>query len=269
MFSTRFIVKAFIFFLTLTHTSLAYSEYNLATNEQEYLFISREKEISMGRNIAERVEEKFKADPNYTNQEKVDAIGQKLAEVSDRRDMVFHFKILVEEDMKNAFALPGGYIYLFKDLVDELEDDEIAAILAHEIGHVCARHSIKRLQTGLGYQVLSILVVAGARDSYTKRKAYEAFGHLMMAYSRQDELEADRLAVRYLKRAGYDPEAMVRTVDKLIKWQMNSRTRPKRYWYTHPYLSARRSATNQEITGQMSFDDYMNVPDDEDYIIPY
>jgi len=267
--TTRFTLKAVIIFSCLFCTSPAYSVYNLATNEEDNLFISREKEARMGQNISEQVEEKFDLDPNYINQEKVDRIGQEIAAVCDRKDLIFHFKVLDEDDVKNAFALPGGYIYLFKALVDQLEDDEIAAILAHEVGHVCARHSIKRLQAGLGYQVLSILVAAGARDSYTKRKASEAFGHLMMAHSREDELEADRLAVKYLKKAGYDPEAMVRTVDKLIKWQMDSKATRKRYWYTHPYLSARRSATNQEIAGQMSFDDYMNVPDDEDYVVPY
>ncbi|NQT95145.1 MAG: M48 family metalloprotease [Candidatus Omnitrophica bacterium] len=222
----------------------------------------------MGRNIAKQVEEKIDIDTNYTNQERIDIIGQKIASVCDRKDLIFHFKVLDEEDVKNAFALPGGYIYVFKDLIRGLEDDEVAAILAHEIGHVCARHSIKRLHKGLGYQIMSILVVAGAKDAYTKRKAQEAFGHLMLANTREDELEADKLAVKYLKKAGYDPEAVVKVVDKLIKWQMDSPPGRKRYWYTHPYLAARRSAANQAITGEISFDDYMNVTEDEGYVIP-
>jgi len=250
-------------------TSPAFSEYNLATGEEETLFISREKEINMGRSISMQVEQKFNLDENYTNQEKVDIIGEKLAKVCDRKDLVFHFAVLDEEDVENAFALPGGYIYIFKALLEQLDDDELAAILAHEIGHVCARHSVKRLQNGLGYQVLQILVIAGAKDNYTKRKASEAFGHLMMANSREDEYEADALAVKYLKKADYDPKAMVKVLDKLLEWQMEKRTTPKRYWYTHPYLSSRRGAVNREITGQMEFDDYLNITENEDYIIPY
>jgi predicted Zn-dependent protease len=246
-----------------------YSEYNLATGREETLFISIEKEVEMGRSISEQVENKFELDKNHLNQEKVARIGKKIADVSDRRELIYRFRVLDKDDVENAFALPGGYVYIFKALFEKLDDDEIAAILAHEVGHICARHGIKRLQSGLGYQILQILVAGGARDSYTRRKAGEAFGQLMLANSREHEFEADVLAVRYLERAGYDPAAMVKVLDKLITWQMEGKTGPKRYWYTHPYLSARRAKVNKEITGQMSFSDYMNLTEEESYIIPY
>jgi len=162
----------------------SYSEYNLATGQEETLFISIEKEIQMGRSVSEQVESKFKLDANYFNQEKVARIGKDIEDVSDRQELIFRFKVLDEEDVENAFALPGGFIYIFKALLEKLEDDEIAAILAHEVGHVCARHGIKRLQSGLGYQILQILVTSGARDSYSRRKAGEAFNQLMLANSR-------------------------------------------------------------------------------------
>jgi predicted Zn-dependent protease len=254
-------------FLILILINPAKAEYSLATNKEELILISQEKEISMGKSIAKQVETKFKEDTNYTNQEKVALIGQRLAAVCDRKDLIFYFTVLDEKDTENAFALPGGYVYIFKALLEKLDDDEIAAILAHEIGHVCAKHTIKRLQAGLGYQVLQILVMRGAEDNYTRRKAYEAFAQLMLAYSRSDEFEADALAIKYLRKAGIDQKAMLRVLDKLIKWQMEKPTTPKRYWYTHPYLSARRSTVNQQITGQINFDDYINITDDEDYII--
>jgi predicted Zn-dependent protease len=247
----------------------SYSEYNLATGKEETLFISIEKEIDMGRSISEQVDKKFKLDENYLNQEKVARIGKKIADVSDRRELIYSFKVIDEDDVENAFALPGGYVYIFKALLEKLDDDEIAAILAHEVGHVCARHGIKRLQSGLGYQILQILVTGAAKDSYTRSKAGEAFGQLMLANSREHEFEADALAVKYLKKADLDPEAMVRVLDKLIKWQMEGKTGPKRYWYTHPYLAARRGKVNREITGQMTFEDYMNLTDEESYIVPY
>ena len=260
----------FLFFLFFPANSIyPYSEYNLATGKEETLFISIEKEIEMGRSISEQVEKKFKLDENYLHQEKVARLGKRIAEVSDRRELIYNFRVLDENDVENAFALPGGYIYIFKALLEKLDDEEIAAILAHEVGHVCARHGIKRLHSGIGYQILQILVAGGARDAYTRRKSGEAFGQLMMANSREHEFEADALAVRYLERAGFDPEAMVRVLDKLIEWQMGGKTGPKRYWYTHPYLSARRAKVNKEITGQMTFQDYMNLSDEEAYIIPY
>jgi predicted Zn-dependent protease len=267
------LLAVFLFYYLLVNTALnpaySYSEYNLATGREETLFISIEREVEMGRSIAEQVETKFELDKNHLNQEKVARIGRKIAEVSDRKELLYSFKVLDKDDVENAFALPGGYVYIFKALLEKLDDDEVAAILAHEVGHVCARHGIKRLQSGLGYQILQILVAGGARDSYTRQKSGEAFGQLMLANSREHEFEADALAVKYLRRAGYDPEAMVKVLDKLIKWQMKQKTTPKRYWYTHPYLSARRAKVNKEITGQMSFQDYMNLTDEESYIIPY
>jgi len=258
-----------LFFLFYANSAYPYSEYNLATGKEESLFLPIEKEIEMGRSIAEQVEKKYKLDGNYLNQEKAAKIGEGIAAVSDRKELVFRFRVLDVDDTENAFALPGGYIYIFKALFEKLDDDEIAAILAHEVGHVCARHSIKRLQDSIGYQIMQILVASGARDSYTKYKAGEALGQLMLANSREHEFEADALAVKYLKKTKIDPNAMIRVIDKLIKWQMSGKTSPKRYWYTHPYLSARRAKINEEILGQMTFRDYMNVTDEENYIVPY
>jgi len=270
--SVKPIYVCLLFFIVYVYPfplAFCYSEYNLATGKQETLFISIEKEIAMGRSISEQVESQYEVDKNHLNQEKAAEIGKRIADVSDRRELIYTFKVLDEDDVENAFALPGGYVYIFKALFEKLDDDEIAAILAHEVGHVCARHGIKRLQDGIGYQIMQILVAGGAKDSYTRRKAGEAFGQLMLANSREHEFEADALAVKYLKKSGYNPDAMVKVLDKLIKWQMQGKAGPKRYWYTHPYLSARKAKANKEIRGQMSFDDYMNLTNEESYIVPY
>jgi len=244
----------------------AYCEYNLATGKEELVLISSEKEVKMGASIAKRLEEKFDEDDNYTYQEKVDSIGQSIAAVCDRRDIIYHFKVL-DKDFDNAFALPGGYVYLFSGLLEDMgTDEEIAAVLAHEIAHICARHSMKRLQESFGYQALRILAVKGAEDTYTLRKANEAINQLMLSYSREDELEADRLAVKYLSKAGYNTEAVIAVIDKLLKLQMDGPIRSKRHWHTHPYLAARKAAAMKEIKGQMRFDDYINITTDEGYV---
>lgn len=260
----RALVISCCFFLT----SPAYCEYNLATGEEEFVFISSEKEVKMGESLSKQVEKKFKFDENYANQEKVDIIGQKLADFCDRLDIIFNFRV-IDEDMDNAFALPGGYIYIFKGLLEKLDsDDEIAAVLAHEMGHVCARHNVKRLQNSFGYAALRFLLIRGAEDSYSRYKVNQAINELMLSYSREDEVEADRLAVKYLRRAEYKPEAAIAVLDKLIKWQMQGPIRPKRYWYSHPHLAARRAGVAKEITGQMEFEDYINITPDEGYVTP-
>ena len=250
----------------------AFCEYNLATGKEEIILIPSEKEVRMGESLSKQVENKMKPDDNYEYQEKVGNIGQKLALACDRKDIIYYFKVLAnqedEQNNYNAFALPGGYVYIFKALLEKLDtDDEIAAILAHEIGHVSARHAMKRLQSSFGYEALRFLIIRGAEDSYSRYKANEAINQLMLSYSRDDELEADRLAVRYLKKAGYKQEAMLTVLDKLLKLEMQGPIRPKRYWYTHPYLGDRRGAMSQEITGQMDFDDYINYTPDEGYIV--
>lgn len=261
-------LKVLILSCCFFFTKPAYCEYNLATGEEEFVFLSSEKEVRMGESLSKQVEKKFKYDENYTNQEKVDAIGQKLADVCDRRDIIFHFKV-IDDDKDNAFALPGGYIYIFKGLLDKLDsDDEIAAVLAHEIGHVSARHNVKRLQNSFGYMALRFLLIKGAEDSYSRHKANQAVNELMLSYSREDELEADRLTVKYLERAEYKKRAAISVLDKLIKWQMQGPIRPKMRWYTHPYLAARRAAVAKEITGQMEFEDYINITPDEGYLTP-
>lgn len=258
-------------FVLLSYSFLikpAYCEYNLATGEEEFILISTQKEILMGESLSKQVEKRFKLDENYINQEKIDIIGQRLADMCDRLDIIYRFKVL-DDEIKSAFALPGGYIYIFKGLLEKLDtDDEIAAVLAHEIGHVCARHSVKRLQNRFGFEALRFLIIRGAEDSYSRYKANEAINQLMLTYSREDELEADRLAVKYLKRAEYKPDAMISTLDKLIRWQMQGPIRSKRYWYTHPYLADRKAAVAKEITGQMEFDDYINITPEEGYISP-
>jgi predicted Zn-dependent protease len=245
----------------------SFCELNLATGQEENILVSEENEIKMGESLSKQVEQKMKLDSNYTNQERVAVIGQRLAEVSDRKHLIYHFKVLTE-DTDNAFALPGGYVYVFKGLLEKMKsDDEVAAIMAHEMAHICAKHSLKRLQSSLGYQLLRILVSQGANDNYTRYRANEAINQLMVSYGRQDEFEADRLAVKYLKKAGYKPEAMVDALNVLLNSTMDGPERPKRYWYTHPYLAARIGEVRKEVTGEMDFDDYINVTEDEEYVI--
>ena len=265
MAAARFALKTFFVFLILLIPKPSLCEYNLATEQEENLIMSEEKEIRTGESLSKKVEEKFDLDENYANQEKVSIIGQKLAKICDRKDLIFHFKV-IDEDEDNAFALPGGYVYIFKGLIEKLEDDEIAAVLAHEVGHVCAKHSMKRAQKSLGYGLLKLIAIRAAEDNYSRYKINEAINQLMVSYGRAEEIEADKLSVKYLNKGGYDPEAVISVLDKLLKWQMKGPIRPKRYYHTHPYLAARRAAARVEITGEMSFDDYMNVTPEEDYI---
>lgn len=265
-FKTAYLVFKILGIALASIPPLAYAEYNLATKEDELILVSTEREVRMGSSIAKNVDQKFGLADDVLLQKRVDRIGQDIARICDRKDIRYHFKVILGPKLKpeqriNAFALPGGYVYIFKDLVDKLgNDDEIAAVLAHEVGHVAAKHSIKRLQGSLGAMALQMLSSRMEADGETKARAHAAITLLMMAYSREDEFLADKLAVKYTRLAGYDPEGSVKVIEKLIQIQRKARIRPYTGYRTHPYLAERKAVIRKEIHGQMEFVDFINMP---------
>lgn len=246
-----------ILFLGLSISGCA-TEYNLATGREEMVLIGPEREVAIGRSIAKQVEQKFKVLKDENLEERIDRIGQALAEKCDRKDIVYHFKILDEEEV-NAVSLPGGFIYVNKGLIDKVDkDDELACVIGHELGHIAARHAIKRLQGSLGYGVLRILISTSADTRELGRGADMAFNQLLLAYSKEDELLADRVGVRYAARAGYDPTAMISFLEKLKEIERKKPIQPKRQFRTHPYIPERIRVVKEEVLGRIDFDDYIN-----------
>jgi len=253
-------------FLIIVMPSMVYPEYLRATKEDELILVSTEKEVSMGESLSKKVEKQFGVLKDQLVQQGIDAIGQNIAKICDRRDISYHFTVIVGQDLRpeqqiNAFALPGGYIYIFKGLLDRLEDDnEIAGVLAHEVAHICAKHNIKRLQSSLGATALQILTSQTEADGETKARANSAIALLMLAYSREDEFLADKLGVKYMKLAGYNPQGAVRVVEKLIDIQRKSPIKPYSGYRTHPYLAERKAVIRNEIRGELDFVDFINMP---------
>lgn len=256
---TRIILIAtlFILFLSCLNT---FAEYNVVTGKQDLILVSTEKEVSMGRSLSKQVEEKFKLLENQELQERVEKIGQKLVEVCDRKELIYHFKVL-DEDELNAVSLPGGWVYVFKGLIEKAKsDDEIAGVIAHEVGHIAARHSVKKLQTGMTYNILMILAAGASTDREFKKGASLALASLMSSYSREDEFEADRRSVRYTKAAGYDPNAIIIFLETLRQADREKPLRPKTYFRSHPYVAERMGVVRQEITGSIDFEGWINRP---------
>ena len=235
----------------------ASSYYNLATDREEWVLYSTEKEVNMGRKISKRLEEQLKLLDDSAAQRRVESIGQKLVEVCDRKELLYYFKVLDREAV-NAVSLPGGYIYVNRGLLEKVEsDDELAGVLAHEIGHVAARHSMKRLQASMGYSLLQALAI-GTRSRDATRGTQIAFTQVFLAYARGDELLADRLGVQTMQRAGYDPYAMVTFLERLKEIHKEKPSR-RSYIRTHPYLSDRIRVVHETIEGKMRYEDYLNI----------
>ncbi len=258
--------RSIIFIICLLFATIIGAGFSRAISGEDIIPISTEKERRMGESIAKQVEKKFDEVDDPLVQKRFEEIGKKLAGVCDRQDLVYRFKVLKTEGDKekyyNAFALPGGYVYIFDALMEVLEtDDKIAAVTAHELGHISCRHSIKRLRSSLGANVLMILAVVAARDGKTVAKANEALAQLMMSYSREDEFEADRLSVKYVKKAGFNADGALESLLTLQELRKKGPEMRYIFYKTHPYLSERIAAVRAEIKGYTDFDSYINLPE--------
>jgi predicted Zn-dependent protease len=200
---------------------------NPATGTPDLVFMSEAEEIKMG---AEMHEKMLKSVPIYADEKLtayVNQIGQTVAKHSDRPNLNYHFTIIDSPDI-NAFALPGGYIYVNRGLLVYLDSEaQLAAVLAHEIGHVTARHVVRQDTARKGASVLSVLsvfttgsMVVGDATSLFSTAAVQGYGRDM-------ELEADGLGAKYLFNTGYDPHAMVETIGVLKDQEKFARFRAK------------------------------------------
>ncbi|MBM3248869.1 MAG: septum formation protein Maf [Candidatus Omnitrophica bacterium] len=231
------------------------TEYNVATGREDLIMFDTEAEIKMGQSVARSFEEKYKLVKDHELQAKVEEIGQKIVAVCDRKDINYRFKVL-DEDEVNAVSLPAGYVYLFKGLTDKIENDnEIAGVIAHEVGHIVAKHIIKKLQAALGYNLMNLLLIP-TRSADAIQGANAAFAAVFLAYSQEDEFLADKLAVKYTRLAGYNPEGVLTLLEKL---KDQKETREFSYWRTHPYITARIAMVRSQLRGGMDFLDYINI----------
>jgi predicted Zn-dependent protease len=184
--------------------------------ERFTLFMSPAEEARIGREQHEKILKQFGgAYQDATLVRYVDSIGQFLARTSEWPDLVFTFTVL-DTPIVNAFALPGGYVYVTRGLIALADNEaELASVLAHEIGHVAARHAAERYSrtvvAGIGLTILGVL----SGNQLVNDLAGLTAELVLKGYSRQQELEADTFGVRYLTRAGFESNAMVTFLRRL------------------------------------------------------
>ena len=177
--------------------------------------ISEKQEIEMGKSAAEQIEARYGVlnDPQITD--RVNRIGQSLVDVCGRKNLTYTFKVLNTEEV-NALACPGGYIYVFKGLLDYMPSDaELAGVLGHEIGHVVKRHTVHQLEKNMWTQLVAILAGVASGNGDVLALGMVVGDALAAGYSRADESAADREGFAYTVKAGYSPYAMLVTMHKL------------------------------------------------------
>ncbi len=188
---------------------------NPATGTPDLMLVSQDDEIRAGNDMQAKVVDHFGHYGAASLQDYVSQVGQRIASHSPRADLKYHFEILDTAEV-NAFALPGGRIYITRGLLAYLNSEpQLAAVLSHEVGHVVARHAARQASQGI-----VIGLVGAAISVYTGVGAtgdlVNGLGNVALrGYGRSYELEADRLGAEYLARSGYDPNAMIEVLNIL------------------------------------------------------
>jgi len=231
------------------------NEYNPITDENQRISLTVQEEIALGLQSAPQMAAEFGGlDPDENLQATVDEIGQKIVQASEAQDTEypFEFHVLADTQTINAFALPGGQIFITRALVNLLDTEgEVAGVLAHEIGHVVGRHSAEQIAKSQLIKGLAGAAGVGLYDPQNPQSATAAqmamvVGSMVnMKYGRDDELQSDRLGVEFLAEAGYDPRAMLHVMEVLAG--AGGGARQPEFMSTHPDPGNRIEEIQQEI----------------------
>src|SRR5664279_2916448 len=203
---------------------------------------SLEKEMALGKQLAQEVQRQAKVVEDPLISEYINRIGQNLARNSDAK-VPFTFQV-IEGDSPNAFALPGGYVFVYTALIKiASEEDELAAAMAHEIAHVAARHMTRQATrsqiVNLAGVPIGVILGGGLGGAVARQGANVGVPAAFMHFTRQDEAEADYLRVQYLYAAGYDPAGAISIFEKLESLERKQPGTVARIFSTHPLDAAR------------------------------
>jgi predicted Zn-dependent protease len=188
---------------------------NPVTGESDFVLVSESDEIKQGRSYHQQIIAQYGVYEDPALQQYVNSIGQELAAKSHRAHLKFTFTVLDSPEI-NAFALPGGYIYITRGIMAYLDSKaELAGVIGHEIGHVTARHSVRQQSGQKASDLLSVLISATTGVSGLGDLSNQLSTGILRGYGREHELEADRLGAEYLHLSGYDPEVMLEVIGVL------------------------------------------------------
>ena len=187
------------------------------------ILIPTSQEVALGRAAAREVERKSKLCKDPVINSYVNEIGQKIAAVSGRYDITYHYKVIESPEL-NAFSLPGGWVYIYTGLLKHLKNEaDLAFVLGHETGHIVGRHAIRRLQVIYGINFILSLTLGDKNLSQVELEVLKVLYQIVIAgYSRKEEFEADEMGAYFTGKAGWNPVASIETIeilDKLMKFK--------------------------------------------------
>ena len=233
---------------------------NRNINKGSINFISLDKEIQMGRQLAAEIERQVKLIEDPTINEYVNRVGQNLVRNSDAK-VPFTIKV-VESDEINAFALPGGFFYVNTGLILAADDEsELAGVMAHEIAHVAARHGTEQASKAelINFASIPLIFMGGVGGFALRQAAGFLIPMQFLQFSRKDEAEADYLGLQYLYKTGYDPGAAVSFFEKLQAKESAKPGTVSKMFSTHPPTGERIEMSKKNIE--------IVLPDKEQYVV--
>ena len=221
---------------------------NPITGQTQHIALTRDQEIALGLQSAPEMADQFGGlDPDPSIQADVAAVGQRVVDQSVARgtEYQFSFHVLRDPETINAFALPGGPIFITRGLLDKLENEaELAGVLGHETGHVIARHSAAQIsKSQLAQGLVTAVGAAGSDDGSGGQHAAQVAAvvaqMVQLKYGRGDEIQADTLGVRLMSEAGYDPRALIEVMR--ILEESSGPGREPEFMSSHPNPGNRRA----------------------------
>ena len=209
------------------------------------LLLGVDDEVEIGTDAADEFDKENPVDRTSPLARRISDIGQRVAAQADPPAYPYSFT-LVRDDTVNAFAFPGGRIYMYEGLIDELgnDTDAIAWVMAHEVTHIQQRHSAKAIERAIGATVL-IQIALGEKTA--GQVAGLGAGLAMQSYSREHEFTADRLGIKWAQRAGYDPTASVAVLETFQRLQGEEPSDFEIFFMTHPGNNDRINAVKRSL----------------------
>ncbi len=218
---------------------------NEVTGEEQHISLTPEEEIALGMQSAPQMAGEYGGlDPSQPDQTLVKSIGESIisGSVASNTPYQYDFHLLRDPQTVNAFALPGGQIFITRGLYTRLQNkDQLAGVLGHEIGHVVARHSAERISQQMLTQGLTGAAVLASGGYGGGQMAAMVANVMSMSYGREQELESDDLGVRFMAESGlYNPEALIGVMD-ILEEASGGGSRQPEFASTHPSPENRRA----------------------------
>ena len=212
---------------------------NPVTQKREIMIYSDADEVEMGRKAHAEVIRQYGKYDDLNLQRSINDIGQSLARNSHRPNIQYHYEV-IDKPFINAFALPGGYVYITRGLLAYVNSEaELAGVLGHETGHITARHGVKRLQKAMASQFILVGVAIATESEGLVQGSSILLTAALQTYSRRDEYQADELGSLYAFKAGYDPKESMGFLKTLKKMDKTTPSAVEVIFRTHPLTEDR------------------------------